>query len=287
MTDLLGPADAGAVNTLTTTTDVSNPAAGDTWFQDCTANNPATGSNMPSKFMDRLLQQVRRVIRLSGIPLNNSNDDMLGQAIQSGASNWAGTFGGTANALTATLSPAPTTLIPRLTVKGTISAANTGAMTLNVNGIGAIAATQVSGAAFVGGEFIVGQEATWTYNGTEFVLGAGSNAPGGLLRVTYYTKVGGTQYIQVNGGPATTAGATNFTSHPATKSHIVQVVGGGGSSGGPRRPAPANVRSAARATPRHPRWLISLASCRGSRFSSLAPRRAPRETTGPRLPLAR
>ena len=115
MTDLLGPADAGAVNTLTTTTDVSNPAAGDTWFQDCTANNPATGSNMPSKFMDRLLQQVRRVIRLSGIPLNNSNDDMLGQAIQSGASNWAGAFGGTANALTATLSPAPTTLIPGLT----------------------------------------------------------------------------------------------------------------------------------------------------------------------------
>lgn len=170
MTDVLGPAAAGAVNTLTTTADVSNPTAGDTWFQDCVANNPATGTNLPSRFMNRLLQQARRIIRLTGVVESNTDDDMLGQAIQSGALNWAGTFGGTANALTAALSPVPTTLIPGLVVSGKTSAANTGATTLNVNGLGSVNVVAPNGGAFVGGEFIAaGQDASFLYDGANFV----------------------------------------------------------------------------------------------------------------------
>ena len=113
--DLLGPGDAGAARTLTSsdstvTAAIAHPDADDTWFADCGANTAGTGTPLVAKFLNRWLQQIRRLVRNSGIPLSNADDDMLGQAIQTESCNWAGTFGGTANALTATLTPVPPTL---------------------------------------------------------------------------------------------------------------------------------------------------------------------------------
>lgn len=176
MTDVLGPADAGAVNTLTTTTDVSNPTAGDTWFQDCVANNPATGTNLPSRFMNRALQQIRRIIRLSGIPQSNSDDDMLGQAIQAGTANWGGTFGGTANVLTATLSPSVPMLTAGLRISGISAAANTGSSTLNVNGLGPVAIGDVHGNPVPAGYWLTGSLLTFQYDGTVWRTIAGRSA---------------------------------------------------------------------------------------------------------------
>lgn len=59
-----------------------------------------------------------------------------------------------------------------------------------------------------------------------------TKSPGRLLRTTVYTNVAGVQYVQVNGGAATTVGASTFTSHPQTAFQIVEIVGGGGASGG-------------------------------------------------------
>jgi hypothetical protein len=171
MPDVLGPADAGAINTLTTTTDVSNPTAGDTWFQDCVDQDPTTGSNLPSKFMNRMLQQFRRIIRNSGtVDTSNADDDMFGQALQSGAMNWAGTFGGSANVLTATLAPAPTLLIAGLKITGILAASNTGAATLNVNALGAVPIILADGTALLGGELVSGQRASFFFDGASFVL---------------------------------------------------------------------------------------------------------------------
>lgn len=154
--DLLGPGAAGAPRALSTTTDVTNPDAADTWMGDCVANTPGTGTPYVQKFMNRLMQQVRRVIRLSGVPLNNATDDMLGQAIQSGGVNWAATFGGSGSALTATLAPAPSTLLAGTSIRGILAATLLAGATLNVNGLGAQSIVRFDGSALQNGDGVVG-----------------------------------------------------------------------------------------------------------------------------------
>lgn len=171
MTDLLGPGAAGAARTLTTTTDVTYPATGDTFFQDCVSGTPGTGTPDMAQWNNKLLQQVRRVIRNAGVTLNNADDDMLGRAIQSGALTWTGTFGGSANALTATLAPAPSSLIAGLTVRGLVTTANTGAATLNCNSLGAVAIVDQLGAAMPAGALF--GRVTFEYDGTAFRIVGG------------------------------------------------------------------------------------------------------------------
>lgn len=229
MTDVLGPADAGAVNTLTTTTDVSNPTAGDTWFQDCVANNPATGTNLPSRFMNRLLQQVRRIIRLTGVPESNTDDDMLGQAIQSGALNWAGTFGGAADALTATLAPAPVSLTAGMRVAGLISTVSaTTTPTLNVNGLGAQTILQPSGAALAVGAVAVYGEFIWNGSNWEMTIAPAQVARGGVLNTQIFS----------------TAGTFTYTPTVGTTKINVTVVGGGAAGGGSQAMGSTDFQSA-------------------------------------------
>lgn len=221
MPDVLGPADAGAVNTLTTTTDVTNPAAGDTWFQDCVANNPATGTNLPSRYMNRVLQQLRRVIRQTGIvDTSNADDDMLGRAIQSGAMNWAGTFGGTANALTATLTPVAGLLVPGLEVNGIVAATNTGAATLN-----GIAITLADANTLKGGEMVAGGGARLLYTGSVFLLltPAPTVFAGRLLGVQTFTSTG------------------TYTPTPGMTYGIAEGCGGGGGASGGINPTAGNL----------------------------------------------
>ena len=169
MTDILGPADAGAARTVTTTTDVSSPAAGDSWFADCVAGVAGTGTPIVARWLNRLLQQERRLVRNSGVAESNADDDMLSKAVQSGALNWAGLFGGSANALTATLAPTPVTLPPGTVISGVIASANTGAVTLNVDGIGAQAVVMTDGVALSGGELQPGLAEFVAYSGGFYV----------------------------------------------------------------------------------------------------------------------
>lgn len=62
-----------------------------------------------------------------------------------GTATWGGTSGGTANAQTVTLSPAPSAYAAGMTVRFIAGATNTGAATLNVNSIGAIALKKGAG----------------------------------------------------------------------------------------------------------------------------------------------
>ncbi|WP_035198399.1 hypothetical protein [Agrobacterium tumefaciens] len=75
----------------------------------------------------------------------------LARAIQTGKVNYA-VAAGTANARTATLSPVPTSYIDGMGVTLRIAATNSAAATLNLNGLGAIPITLVSGSALTGGE---------------------------------------------------------------------------------------------------------------------------------------
>ncbi len=76
---------------------------------------------------------------------------------------------GAANALVVTLAPAPTSLtaLIGLPLRVKILASSTGATTVNVNALGAIAIQQNS-AALQGGELVAGTEAVITYDGAVF-----------------------------------------------------------------------------------------------------------------------
>jgi len=57
-------------------------------------------------------------------------------------------------------------------------------------------------------------------------------ATGRLLRTSVYSNVGGVQFVSVNGGAATTTGASTFNPLALTTSVDVEVLAGGGSGGG-------------------------------------------------------
>lgn len=90
----------------------------------------------------------------------------LGQ-IQDSAVEWGATSGGSANAQTITLTPAITAYVGGQTFRFIAGFTNTGATTLNVNGVGA-KAVRSNNVTCVGGEIIAGLVYTVTYDGTTF-----------------------------------------------------------------------------------------------------------------------
>lgn len=92
--------------------------------------------------------------------------------IQAGGYLWATGVAGT-NTLTATLTPAPTALTAGMVVRFIPANANTGAVTLNLNGLGGIAVRRtISGfpADLTGGELQPGVVAELFYTGVQFQL---------------------------------------------------------------------------------------------------------------------
>lgn len=83
-----------------------------------------------------------------------------------------GAAGGTANALTATLSPIPTALSAGLVVNLIIATTNTGAATLNLNGLGIKTIVRPNGDSLVQGDLLAGRMRTFIYDGTNFQLAA-------------------------------------------------------------------------------------------------------------------
>lgn len=83
---------------------------------------------------------------------------------------WGGTAGGTANALTLTPSPALAAYTAGLTVLFLPASANTGAVTINVSGLGAVALTRLDGGALIGSELVAGEVTEIVHDGTAFRL---------------------------------------------------------------------------------------------------------------------
>ena len=92
--------------------------------------------------------------------------------VQRNAFNYASVAGGTANALTATLVPAPASYTDDLTVVVRITSNNTGATTLNVNGLGVTAVVGAGHQPLQGGELAANGFACFTYSQalSQFIL---------------------------------------------------------------------------------------------------------------------
>ncbi|MBY5763645.1 hypothetical protein HFO06_11150 [Rhizobium leguminosarum] len=125
------------------------------------------GSKIPAKFPNWTMREIVDVITKSGI----TPDDVLqlAAAIRSQKMNYF-VPGGTANALTITMAPVPVsyTELIGVPIRLKISTANTGAMTLNVNGLGNKAITGKAAAALASGDAAVGDIVAVMYDGTQF-----------------------------------------------------------------------------------------------------------------------
>lgn len=95
--------------------------------------------------------------------------EKLALDVQSGKWSYA-ISGGTANALTATLSPAPAALAAGMHITVLVSTANTAAATLNVNGLGAVPIVTATGATLSAGDLPAGMPVDLVYSGTSWVL---------------------------------------------------------------------------------------------------------------------
>jgi hypothetical protein len=84
--------------------------------------------------------------------------------VQQSAFNYAGVAGGSANALTATLAPVPAALTDDLVVVVRIASTNTGAATLNLNGLGVVAIVGQDHAALQGSELFATGFACFAYS---------------------------------------------------------------------------------------------------------------------------
>lgn len=88
----------------------------------------------------------------------------LARAIQTGKVNYANSAG-TANALTATLSPVPQSITPGMAIRLKISTSNTDVATLNLNGLGTAPIQTKFGAPLARGALTAGSVATLIFDG--------------------------------------------------------------------------------------------------------------------------
>jgi len=149
------------------------------------------------------------MILQSGITPDTDKLLDLARAIQSGKVNYA-VAGGTANALTATLSPAPASLTVGMEISVRIATSNTGPATLNINGTGAEPIVRGNNQPLVGGE--LSGIARFIWDGTSFQMA--SLGPGQLLNLQRFTASG------------------TYTPTPGTNLAFVRAIGGGGAGGG-------------------------------------------------------
>lgn len=104
---------------------------------------------------------------------------------------------GAVNAMAVTLSPVPASYgAGGFTVDVKAANTNTGALTLNVNGLGAKSVMKPSGVACTGGEVVAGSVVSFTYDGAQFYLRtaqatATSTSTGGLTAVAVTDPIQG------------------------------------------------------------------------------------------------
>lgn len=128
--------------------------------------------------------------------------------VQSGKWTYAAAAG-SANALTATLAPALVAYTAGLTLHIKIATTNTGAATINVNGLGAKAIVDRIGSALSAGDLIAGEVVRLTYDGTQFRTISRSEGSNQVIASSGWVKLPGGLIMQWGGFTGTTSAASN------------------------------------------------------------------------------
>lgn len=155
------------------------------WQQDAAANINITDSRMDGEF-DNIATGLTNCLTKDGQSTPSSNLPMgnlkhtgvadgtaanhyasLGQ-VQKNSSQWCGTAGGTADAITISPSPAVTLLVAGYRFQFVASGTNTGAVTLAVSGLSAVAVKKNGTTALAAGDIPSGALVDVQYDGTNF-----------------------------------------------------------------------------------------------------------------------
>lgn len=136
---------------------------------------------------------------------------------------------GAANAYVVTLSPVPAAYTTGMVINFKAANANTGASTVNVNGLGTKNITKEGATALAANDIVVGQLVTIIYDGTEFQITSNSgnfvNAPAALTEVSdtnVTLTLGGTpatallQAVSITAGWSGTLAETRGGTHQST-----------------------------------------------------------------------
>jgi hypothetical protein len=166
-----------------------------------------------------------------------------------GAVAVTGTDGGAVNAYTLTPTNALVAYGTKMLAVFSPTATNTGAVTLNISGLGAKSVKSIDGVALVAGDLAINTVCVAIYNGTEFrLIGvtknyvdqlAFSSALPGLVDASKLFSDG----VTASFIPATVITATGSYVAPVTGWYIVDAYGGGGGGGSGRRGAAGTVRN--------------------------------------------
>lgn len=152
----------------------------------------------------------------------------VARAVQSGGYNYAADSGA-ANAAVVTLTPAPAAYAAGLALEVRMAATNTGATTINVNGLGA-KAVQFNGAAVTAGQLVSGQIYSMVYDGTNFqVASPPSVSPGTIRAAGDLAPASGTVNYGLNVSSVTWSSSRVTVAYTSSITNPVPVVIGGDS----------------------------------------------------------
>ncbi|GAA5662580.1 hypothetical protein Brsp07_01049 [Brucella sp. NBRC 14130] len=140
--------------------------------------------------------------------ISGSYSEKIALDMQSGKWNYAAAAG-SANALTATLDPAPDSYPVGMRLDIKISTTNTGAATINVNGLGAKSIVDRVGVALSAGDLIAGEIVSLIYDGARFRTIARSEGSNQNIGSSGWVKLPGGIIMQWGGFSGTTSAASS------------------------------------------------------------------------------
>ena len=131
------------------------PATSDTDPQDLVAELVAAGSGSAGNAAAAAASAAEAAAAASAAGVGNGG-------------RYSATVGGTANAIVLTPSPALASYVAGEAITFIVASANTGAVTVNVSGLGAKAVTKAGAVALAAGDLAAGQIVTLRYDGTRY-----------------------------------------------------------------------------------------------------------------------
>jgi hypothetical protein len=222
MTDLMGP-DGAARALASRPSETAAPGSTDTFFGDCVAGVPGTGTVIPATWLNRVSAQFRRLVRGSGVTENNLDDEMAARAVRSQRLNATGVVGGTANAITLTFTPAfpSEASLAHVPLRFVTLAANTGPVTLTVDGV-ADPLTWPDGTPLAAGDLPAGVAVEVRHDSAAYRLTMATTAP--------ISTGGNPSYRYISSTYLSSVGSSTVTPPDGAKIGIVELWGGGGGS---------------------------------------------------------
>ena len=181
MSDILGPADAANAVTLRPA-ETRTFLSSDTFFKDCSSPIADDGTDVSAAFLNGVVQALRNTVRANGnmidgitpiVTETGTDDDIIKKAVQQlvqrGQTIYANDSGAV-NALVVSFSPAVIEYKAGLTLRVKAANTNTGATTINVNGLGLKSVVRRDGSILKDSDVVSGAVQEYVYDGTNFQL---------------------------------------------------------------------------------------------------------------------